>query len=361
MGGDRGFALLPEAAPSRGDRGEESRHIGVEVFDRGPGLGGPEVGLLGMMRWPTPRSGHACSAASACWSEEENVSQTLVHSQTTEEREYERWRVGIADRRRRVAELRAVLDELKRALERFEAACQARVGDLLIELRRLRHAIADHERRLDDLRDEPDREATPFETNDEAAPSSWWAAGATGPGGWGRAGQDAGQPETEAPLKVRPDRETRAELKRLYVDLAKRCHPDHARTDEERRRREALMPRVNAAFRDRDLTVLRTLWREAEAADPAFDARPLRDRLVWVRQEVAWLDAELADLRAEITILRHSEAHRRWRRHEAGEPVLDRLEDDLEAKLVAEGARLDALVAAYRQALGQHRRAGVAS
>ena len=109
------------------------------------------------------------------------------------------------------------------------------------------------------------------------------------------------------------------------------------------------MQRINFAFRDRDKAGLQALAREAEGTDPAFEERPPREKLAWARQEVAWLDAELEDVRAELAELRASETHRRWRRHEAGEPVLAALEDDLERRLVAEGRRLDELIAACRE------------
>jgi len=77
------------------------------------------------------------------------------------------------------------------------------------------------------------------------------------------------------------DAETADEVQRLYRELARRHHPDLARTDEERRRREPLMQRVNAAMHERDLDALRALALEAEAADPAFEARSLGEKLIW--------------------------------------------------------------------------------
>ena len=98
------------------------------------------------------------------------------------------------------------------------------------------------------------------------------------------------------------------------------------------------------------MVLLRALRRETEADDPGFATRPIRDRLAWAAAELARLDALLAELKAEFARLRGFEMHRLWRRHEAGEPVLDTLEDELEAKLVTKGRRLDRLIAAYLQA-----------
>ena len=282
-------------------------------------------------------------------SESQTQAHAIVRATSLEEREFERWQVGIADRRRRLARLRVELDALRTALERFEGVVHARVGDLLVELHRLRRAIADHERRLGRPRVNPTN-PSPSDSDDPNAdpPPGWsdaaWDA-ATDAGAWEQAAADAA--EAFVPRRTA---KAEAEIKRLYLDLAKRCHPDHGRTDDERSRREALMQRVNVAFRDRDLPTLLALSREAEGTDPRFEDRPAREKLAWARQEVAWLDAELDDLRVELQELRAGELHRRWRRHEAGDPVLDRLEDDLQTRIIAEGARLDHLIAAYREA-----------
>ena len=269
----------------------------------------------------------------------------IVRSVSPEEREYERRLRLIAARKRRLSEHEAELAVLKGALERFEAVCRSRVGDLLVELRRIDRAAADYQGRIDRLRhptptppepeppDEPDPEPEPFPP-DEHDPTT----GAAVPPDW------AGRRTTG------PERGGEAEVKRLYLELAKRCHPDLARDVAERDRRAALMQRVNDAFRDRDLVGLQAIQRETEADDPGFGSRPLRDRLAWAGAELSRLDALLAGVKAEFARLRGYEMHRLWRRHEAGEPVLDELEDELEARLVAKGRRLDRLIAAYLQA-----------
>jgi len=278
--------------------------------------------------------------------------RALVRAQTAEEREYERRLRQIAARRRRLDALRLEVASLAEALGRFEAACNARVGDLVGELRRVRRAVADYERRLDRLllaAAEPaaappeEDEPGPFAGEDDGSPEDF--AGSA-------------EPSVERSKPPRLDEPAEAELKRLYFDLAKRCHPDFARDDAERRRREALMARVNEAFRARDLAALAALGREADAADPDFGARPPRERLAWALAEVTRLDDLLAELKEEAAALRRGELHRLWRRYEErGSRVLDALEDDLEARLTAEGRRLDRLIATYRRALDERQSA----
>lgn len=275
--------------------------------------------------------------------------QAIVPAQSAEEREYDRCLAEVETAKRRAAELQAEIEALTVALARFEAACQARVGDLLTELRRVGRAVADYEQRLARLDDEDETDPDAFAADEEEpAPFAWHddepVAGTAGAGWRARA---------ERPEPPRLPKEQAAAVKRLYRDLAKRCHPDYARSDGERERRVALMQRINEAFRDRDLELLRTIHQESETEDPAFPTRPLRERLAWVWAELARVNALLGALKAEFSVLRGSEVHRLWRRYEAGEPVLDALEDDLEKRVAAQGRRLDRLIAAYRRALDE--------
>ena len=85
------------------------------------------------------------------------------------------------------------------------------------------------------------------------------------------------------------------------------------------------MQRVNAAFQDRDLAALRTLARESEFADPAFEAKSIGEKLVWAIREVARLDDLIAVIEAELASIRASDAYALWQRQQDGEPVIENL------------------------------------
>lgn len=275
------------------------------------------------------------------------MAHAIVRAQTPEEREYARYMADVEARRRRAADLQAELASLKLIVGRFEAEYHARVGTLFVALDQVRLAIGEYEQRITRLQTDPGTDPTEVEQEVHTIFEAQ------------REEVRAEEEETRryerafAREQARPqlDADTEADLRRLYRELAKRYHPDLARTDAERQRREAVMQRVNAAFQERNLEALRTLEHEAEIQDPAFEARSIGEKLVWAIREVARLDGVIAGLETDLAAVRASDTHGLWSREEAGERVIEMLEDDLRRELVAERERLAELIATYRHLL----------
>ncbi|MFE1959676.1 J domain-containing protein [Streptomyces sp. NPDC059479] len=87
------------------------------------------------------------------------------------------------------------------------------------------------------------------------------------------------------PKRVRPSDEAR----KLYRDLVRKAHPDLARDDNERARREEFLTRVNAAYGRGDEPLLRELVEEWAAgpvpkAPPLSESEELYARLEWLSQ-----------------------------------------------------------------------------
>ncbi|MGY3337387.1 hypothetical protein ACVW0K_003486 [Streptomyces filamentosus] len=87
------------------------------------------------------------------------------------------------------------------------------------------------------------------------------------------------------PQRVRPSEEVR----RLYRELARKAHPDLAREEDERKRREEFITRVNAAYARGDEGLLRELAAEWEAGPVPAEERlseseELYARLEWLAQ-----------------------------------------------------------------------------
>ncbi|MFD7321246.1 hypothetical protein ACFV9D_09150 [Streptomyces sp. NPDC059875] len=89
----------------------------------------------------------------------------------------------------------------------------------------------------------------------------------------------------QPPKRVRPGEDAR----KLYRELARQAHPDLARDEDERKRRDAFIARVNAAYARGDVALLRELSAEW-AAGPVpeeellSESEELYARLEWLSQ-----------------------------------------------------------------------------
>ena len=278
------------------------------------------------------------------------VTQALVRATTAEDIAYAEASAALDARTRRLADVQAELEALRQALARFANVILHRARTMFVELDRVRLSIEEFEHRLALLAaasETPD--ADEIAAIEDAIRQEFGARRERleeGREANRRQGNEVRRERARPPVAP----EVAAELRRLYRDLARRHHPDLARGDAERAKRERVMLRINAAFRDRDLNALRGLHRAAEAADPAFDARPVTERLAWTVAEVARLDAVIAGLEDELAATIASDTHGFWLRHEAGEPVVHLLEEEAGLELAARRKRLAAITSTYRRA-----------
>ncbi|MGW7431178.1 hypothetical protein ACWGIN_16665 [Streptomyces sp. NPDC054861] len=99
------------------------------------------------------------------------------------------------------------------------------------------------------------------------------------------------------PKRVRPSEEAR----KLYRELARQAHPDLAREDGERKRREEFITRVNAAYARGDEAMLRELSAEwaagpAPAEERLSESEELYARLEWLSQRKELLSVVAREL-----------------------------------------------------------------
>jgi len=283
----------------------------------------------------------------------------LVRALPPAEQQYQRHLITIGERRRDLAHLERDLVVLRDAVTGFEALAQARLGELFAELRRLEGATADFSHRVARLRAALDtRELDELDLDDLGLEDEQDLLAGASFGATAGRGIPRGP---HVPATARRWLATEAvEAKRLYIDLAKRLHPDLARDDEERQRRERIMQRVNEAFRLRDLAGLRAVHLESIAEDPGWSERPVTDRLAWAEEELRRLSVALEEARLAMARLRGGELFRLYTRYEAGDPVFADLRIRIEERIATENRRLDRLKSSYRRLVDRWRKAEVA-
>ncbi|MEV5987233.1 hypothetical protein AB0L85_19755 [Streptomyces sp. NPDC052051] len=141
------------------------------------------------------------------------------------------------------------------------------------------------------------------------------------------------------PQRVRPSEEAR----RLYRELARKAHPDLAQGEDERKRRDEFIARVNAAYGRGDEALLRELAQEWEAG-PAPEVRgPSRGEELYARLE--WL-AQRKELISVVARELEEGAIGSMLRLAPDDP--DRLLEEIAEQLLVQVAQKEAELAALR-------------
>jgi hypothetical protein len=139
------------------------------------------------------------------------------------------------------------------------------------------------------------------------------------------------------PQRVRPSEEAR----RLYRELARKAHPDLAQQEQERKRREEFITRVNAAYARGDEAELHRLAEEWAAGPAPQEAGPSRSEELYARLE--WL-ARRKELLTVVQRELEESAIGAMLRLAPDDP--DRLLEEIAEKLLADVAEREAELAA---------------
>lgn len=287
------------------------------------------------------------------------MTRAIVAVPTPEEMEYARLLIEIEVRRCYLASLEAERAALEGALSRFAVAVRDRIGGLKDEIRATRLKIEEVRRRVARLKADPDADPRDVERQvaEELAARDADAQAAAEAFRRAFADGEAEAPPDGSPPHAKQVRSAHdAEILRLYRELAKRFHPDLAPSPDERHRREAVMLKINVAYRDRDLSTLQALMLEAERAVAASPSRLNRERLRWAFRELARLDREITHVQARLDLLRRSDTYALWQSPSVSDAALDDLEAKTLARLKRERDRLEEATLLYQRLVARRRR-----
>lgn len=228
---------------------------------------------------------------------------------TLDELERVRLDLRIAVRDREIDEMRARITSEEAQQRLIQRQIDDRLGMLRMDVDRLTTEIQRLEARIERLafsrRALSDSELDSEEHAARAEEAAFWAE-------W-REKREARQRDREAVFNVRPQVNSDDALRQAYRTLARLIHPDLARDQADRNRREAVMRLANAANEARDIEQLRrliALWSRPEAGQQARSVDALRARL-------ADRDLELGQLQRQLTALEASQLGTTLRRPRA--------------------------------------------
>ena len=270
-------------------------------------------------------------------------------------REYAELLIEIEIRKRIINDLQADRDWLELTLTNFAVELKSRVGSLRTELNRVRRQVAEYRRRIERLRENDvlDPEQVEREVAEEFAEQLEQER---------EAEEHAAREGQRIDLrKPRPqlDADTEAEILRLYRELAKRFHPDRARTHSDRERRTKLMLTINVAYSDRDLITLQAMAREAETSDPTATVLSEAERVQWAHRVIARQNMHITELTEQVELLRESETFQMWHSPDQSGESIQQVERRVRDRLTRERDRLDDAIIDYNRIVRRRRLAHI--
>jgi hypothetical protein len=188
-----------------------------------------------------------------------------------EDAELFRRRAELASIRSTLAAREAVLDHLRAQLNSFEGRYIRQVGVLYIQLDEWEDRIAELNNPT-----QPQPEALEPESGTELTPTD--------------------EPDPAA-----------LDLKSLFREVAKRIHPDRARSAHDELHRNHLMSQANAAFDRNDRDLLQRMLNGYDPSTDTGDDQPAAAQLARLTEQIAQTEQDILTLNAEIEALAASE------------------------------------------------------
>jgi hypothetical protein len=265
--------------------------------------------------------------------------------------EYARLLIEIETHKRVIGTLQTERDGLEMTLTNFAVELKSRVGGLRVELNRVKRQVAEYRRRIERLRESDllDPEQVEREVAEEFAEQLEQERLAEE-----QAAREGQRIDVERP-RPQLDAETEAEILRLYRELAKRFHPDRARTEEDRARRTDLMLRINVANSERDLVTLQAMARQADTGDPAATLLSDEERVQWAHRVIGRMTLQITELAEQIEMLRRSETYQMWKSPEDSSQSIQQVERRVRDRLNRERDRLDEAIIDYNRIVRRRR------
>lgn len=175
------------------------------------------------------------------WGLTREMEQEIIRSSTPVEDEINRKRIELASLENQLAEAELALVTFENQLRHFEEFYNAKVGIYLVELDELNARLAEAHAILS--------------PTDEFLHQQARAAREQAQKSFNESSKEPENFEEDQPKVFQPSED----IKKIYRDLAKKVHPDLAKDEEDRERRNRFMQEVNKAYSEQDIERLKEL------------------------------------------------------------------------------------------------------
>jgi hypothetical protein len=263
----------------------------------------------------------------------------LVLADIPERNRLRELRALLNERRDQIAELDLEIETVRDALAGFEAAYQGRVAAETADLDRIERLVRHYERWVELLQ--------------EARPTTVVSKGRKLDARRTRElAEQERRKELPPPAEIATEvvRSPDERLKTAYRALARRFHPDLARTEPERIQFGDLMARINALYRDGDLERLEVMAEQSKGGDVDDEETELAEQLAVLEERLRWFDLVLQNLRDERVALERTPTCELMRNVEqaraTGRDLIQEIRQEMRARVdrsyahVASAARL---------------------
>lgn len=289
----------------------------------------------------------------------------LVPVATLEELEQVLLARQIADKAVELEQLQAQLAPLERAFAAFEQRVARQSAPITAERDALRHMCNEIERFTARLHArlvaDPDGIMADVFSPDELryigelfgidVPEDWFAPelrATTFEAGWEWAGDEEMPPSFHS---GEPRKEESPGLRSLYRQLARTFHPDLTQDEHERRFREEMMLRINAAWELRDLPTMQAICSDVRDLLTGQMISVSAYRLAWQRRELAHLVLSCTRCSTRLDKLRSSKTIPLWHDSTLASAAIARHIGRLEREVIQLGIRKERVVDEFRLAL----------
>ena len=245
----------------------------------------------------------------------------------------ERLTEEITTKREIIADLSEEVYSLKNELAVFEAEYHGRIGVLYVKLDELELAIKEYLKRIELLESGKVKNLVDLEKEIEEQFKTDYQK-------IKEEKEEAEQYSEEYErVKEKPklDEESEKRLKSLYRELAKKYHPDMARTPEDKEKFHKIMAEINQAYNDRDLKKMEELAVRLKYPEKIFVRESLEEEFERLLRESEKLDEIISGLEDELAIIKNSDTYEfKVRVDDAGiqdRDLLKEMEGELNTKI----------------------------
>jgi len=231
-----------------------------------------------------------------------------------------------------IANLSEEIAILKRDLSSFEAEYHAKVGMLYVRLDELELELREYDKRIKLLKSRKIDNLVDLEKVIEEQFQK------------DKVKIDKEKEEAEQysekyeAVKEKPkiDEESEKKLKSLYRELAKKYHPDMARTPAEKERHNKIMAEINQAYNDKNFGKMEELAMRLKIPKETF-AETLEEEIERLQRESQKLDGIISRLEDELVAIKSSDTYKLKMRvdesNAQGRDLLKEIEDNWKAKI----------------------------